>query len=99
MALTPIGELSYELYCLNVERRRALRESRAGSAPATRRWRQLAARYDRLLCQAAQMLDVPVPRLLRQSHVLGPRERAELERALAEAGLYVSQDVARKVAG
>lgn len=99
MALTPIGELSCELYCLNVERRRALRESRAGSAPATRRWRRLAARYDRLLCQAAQTLNVPVPRLLKQSHVLGTRERAELERALAEAGLYVRTDAARRVAG
>lgn len=53
------------------------------------RWSALVDRYDRLLLDAGQMLEIPTPSMARGRRLLTPEDRTALERALAEAGLDV----------
>lgn len=59
----------------------------AGAHPA--RWSATLDRYDRHLLDAATMLEVPVPLMARGRRLLSDEDRADLEQALAEAGLDV----------
>lgn len=89
-----LEELVAELRRLRAERDATLRAVAVGDRGATRRWLWVAARYDRALLRAAEMVGVAAPRLPKVRRLLGTHVRLALEADLEAAGLELGCEIA-----
>jgi hypothetical protein len=84
-----INAIAAELHQLHLARQEHLHGQHRHEPGAALHWAQLVHRYDTLLDQAADMLDIPHPPGRPRVRCYRPEQRAELEQGLAAAGLDV----------